>query len=291
MDNAIITFPINHEYCRLRGNSPALNVVRGFKLSTYECCRLRHPDQDQALGIQAQPTGPELGRNIYHWFVIAIRFVHPPVAFVSHFYVLLCLVSDLSGLLPWWEILSAFFMKPWTEPQSHLHPYLRLPSNPSIKLLRQKCCHTDPAQELDLDLDCGFAWYQVKFFWPSSSGWRALSSIRHRAESLITLETVYRRVALAPILRFIDKLPRQQMSGSALAIFFFSYWLFISSHIIRKSVGHGASLFLPRLSLLFSRAGHKDWRFHYLFIYLFIIYYFEDFIFQFVIGRCTRGTF
>ena len=135
------------------------------------------------------------------------------------------------------------------------------------------------------------AWYQVKFFWPSSSGWRALSSIRHRAESLITLETVYRRVALAPILRFIDKLPRQQMSGSALAIFFFSYWLFISSHIIRKSVGHGASLFLPRLSLLFSRAGHKDWRFHYLFIYLFIIYYFEDFIFQFVIGRCTRGTF
>ena len=75
------------------------------------------------------------------------------------------------------------------------------------------------------------AWYQVKFFWPSSSGWRALSSIRHRAESLITLETVYRRVALAPILRFIDKLPRQQMSGSALAIFFFSYWLFISSHM------------------------------------------------------------
>ena len=59
-----------YEYCRLRGNSPALNVVRGFKLSTYECCRLRHPDQDQALGIQAQPTGPELGRNIYHWFVI-----------------------------------------------------------------------------------------------------------------------------------------------------------------------------------------------------------------------------
>ena len=55
-----------YEYCRLRGNSPALNVVRGFKLSTYECCRLRHPDQDQALGIQAQPTGPELGRNIYH---------------------------------------------------------------------------------------------------------------------------------------------------------------------------------------------------------------------------------
>ena len=37
-------------------------------------------------------------------------------------------------------------------------------------------------------------------------------------------------------------------------------------------MGHGASLFLPRLSLLFSRAGHKDWRFHYLFIYLFIIF-------------------
>ena len=70
------------------------------------------------------------------------------------------------------------------------------------------------------------AWYQVKFFWPSSSSWRALSSIRLQFNNCLT----YKWTAFL-ILRFIDKLPRQQMSGSALAIFFFSYWLFISSHM------------------------------------------------------------
>ena len=140
-----------YEYCR--GNSPSAWTKRlEYKPN------LRDPNW---VGIYTTAGEPCVKVVIWfviaihwfviaiHWFVIAIRFVHPPVAFVSHFYVLLCLVSDFSGLLPWWEILSAFFMKPWTEPQSHLHPYLRLPSNPSIKLLRQKCCHTDPAQELD----------------------------------------------------------------------------------------------------------------------------------------------
>ena len=87
-------------------------------------------------------------------------------------------------------------------------------SNPSMKLSRQTA---NTALTMSSYPSGTRAWYQVRFFWPSSSGRRALSSIRHRAASLITLETVYFRITLFPILRFIDKLPRQQMSGSALA--------------------------------------------------------------------------